>query len=133
MTNTVRAAKAWTPACSEDCRAKRKIVIVAEPFMNTNETIEMWLAEKRKLAPSTNFSQRIMASVEQSVASRSTVSKAFPQQSLSTSQSVPYWVTSAAVIVCTMRTACFLQMLIEPAREYSVVAQKMISEVPNVE
>jgi hypothetical protein len=133
MTNTVRAAKAWTPARSEDCRAKRKIVIVAEPFMNTNETIEMWLAEKRKLAPSTNFSQRIMASVEQSVASRSTVSKAFPQQSLSTSQSVPYWITSAAVVVCAMRTACFLQMLLEPTFEYSVVSQKTISEVPNVE
>ncbi len=101
--------------------------------MNTHETIEIWLAEKRKLAPSTNFSQRIMASVEQSVASQWTVTKAFPQQSLSTSQSVPCWVTSAAVIVCAVRTACFLQMLLEPTNEFSSGLQEAISEVPNVE
>ena len=100
--------------------------------MNQNEVLEMWLAEKRKLAPPSAFSQRVMASVEQSVESRWPVTKAFPQPSLTASQNVPHWVTSAAGLVCIMRTACFVQMLVEPTREYSVEEQKAISEIPNV-
>lgn len=100
--------------------------------MNQNETLERWLAEKRKLSPSPAFSQRVMASVEQSAKSQWPVTKAIPQSSLAASQNVQNWVTSAAVLVCVMRTACFVQMLVEPTRECSLVAQKAISEMPNV-
>ncbi len=100
--------------------------------MNQDEILARWLAEKRKLAPPSTFSHSVMASIEQSSQSRWPVTKAFPQPSLTASQNVPHWVTSAAVLVCIIRTACFVQMLIEPTREYSLVAEKAISEMPNV-
>lgn len=100
--------------------------------MNQNEILERWLADKRKLSPSPAFSQRVMASVEQSAEAQWPVTKAFPHSSLAGSQNVPNWVTSAAVLVCVMRTACFVQMLIEPAPECSLVSQNAISEMPNV-
>ncbi len=100
--------------------------------MNQNETLEIWLAGKRKLSPSPAFSQRVMASVEQSIESRTQVTKAFPHVSLPVSHNVPYWLTTATVIVCAVRTACFIQMLVEPTREYSVLVPEAISEVPNV-
>ena len=100
--------------------------------MNQNETLEMWLAEKRRLAPPSAFSQRVMASVEQSAESRLTVAKGISRPRLEASQIVWYWLTSAAVVVCVMRSACFLLMLIAPTREYSIVVKESVSEIPHV-
>ena len=108
------------------------MVAVAESRMYQNDELERWLAEKRKRAPSMGFSQRVMASVEQSVESRWPVAKATSQPRLEASQIVWYWLTSAAVVVCVLRTACFLLMLIAPTREYSVVVKESISEMPHV-
>lgn len=101
--------------------------------MNRNEALDMWLAEKRKLSPPPTFSERVMACVEQSADSRRPVSKAIPSQSLLSSLHVPHWITTAAVVVCALRATCFLQILIEPTREYSVVADEPIPEVLNVD
>jgi hypothetical protein len=100
--------------------------------MYQNDELERWLMEKRKLAPPSAFSQRVMASVEQSVESRRPVAKATPHPRLEASQSVWYWLTSAAVIVCVMRTACFLLMIVAPTREHSLIVKESISEMPNV-
>jgi hypothetical protein len=100
--------------------------------MNQNELFDSWLAEKRELTPPTEFSQRIMSSVQRSAESRPRVTRAFTQSRLTDSQCVPIWVTSAAVLVCIMRTACFVQMLIEPMPEGSLVSKNAISEMSNV-
>lgn len=101
--------------------------------MKPDEILETWLAEKRKLTPPPTFSKNLMMSVSRLVEVPSPVMKAFPCKKSTTMRYVPDWVTSATVLVCVMRTACFVQMLVEPSFEVSLVTQKTTSEIPNAQ